>query len=473
MKRLRKYHATGKISYRKGVLYEIDRRTEGEVNLKNKKESESVVSKIKTAAQSCFKKVAEFFGGAADLLRRKLGINTSKRYQRNKRVHPVTREDKLFYILTAGVCAAVVVITAVITTVALSHDTVTINDEGRISYATVKDGLTVSELLTQNDIVINEGDAVEVSDAQTLSNGMQIVIHRALPVTVYVDGKSVTVSMLAGTVEDVLNAAGVTLGEADEVYPSLNTYVTNSMTINIVRVNVEYITETSAIEYKEIKKQSDKYPKGTTVLAQAGVNGTLQKSITVTYKDGVEYSRTVTDTKVIKEAQDEIIYVGTYVAPTPTKKPQTSSGGSSSGGSSGGSGITPGGDYGQNIPTIDGLLTQIPTISQIHSGSMAEHKSVAAPAANLIKMTVTAKTTSYCLTSKTATGTYPRIGTVGADPKVLPYGTIVYVPGYGYGRVEDTGYGFSDTGYWLDLWLPTVNDCRIWGRKYLKVYVLG
>lgn len=54
MKRLRKYHATGKISYRKGVLYEIDRRTEGEVNLKNKKESESVVSKIKTGGTVLF-----------------------------------------------------------------------------------------------------------------------------------------------------------------------------------------------------------------------------------------------------------------------------------------------------------------------------------------------------------------------------------------------------------------------------------
>ena len=76
---------------------------------------------------------------------------------------------------------------------------------------------------------------------------------------------------------------------------------------------------------------------------------------------------------------------------------------------------------------------------------------------------------------------YIRKASVDYDATVnleVPQGPVILhaklrVPGYGYGRVEDTGYGFSDTGYWLDLWLPTVNDCRIWGRKYLKVYVLG
>lgn len=181
--------------------------------------------------------------------------------------------------MSGSIAAGVVLVTALVTTVALARDTVTINDEGRISYATIQDGQTVNELLAANDISISEGDAVEVSDDQTLTDGMQIVIHRAMPVTVYADGETQKVNMLAGTVGDVLSEAGITLGEEDEVYPSEKTYITSGMSINVIRVEVEYVSEKSTIEYKEITKQSDKYLKGQRYLSQAGQNGTLETKI--------------------------------------------------------------------------------------------------------------------------------------------------------------------------------------------------
>ena len=39
----------------------------------------------------------------------------------------------------------------------------------------------------------------------------------------------------------------------------------------------------------------------------------------------------------------------------------------------------------------------------------------------------------------TASGTRARPGTLAADTSLYPFGTIMYVPGYGYGRVEDRG----------------------------------
>ena len=39
----------------------------------------------------------------------------------------------------------------------------------------------------------------------------------------------------------------------------------------------------------------------------------------------------------------------------------------------------------------------------------------------------------------TATGTRAKTGTIAADTSIYPFGTIMYVPGYGYGRVEDVG----------------------------------
>ena len=115
-------------------------------------------------------------------------------------------------------------------------------------------------------------------------------------------------------------------------------------------------------------------------------------------------------------------------------------------------------------------------MSQIHSGSLSEHKAVPAPASSIIaKTVVTTSVTAYTHTgNKTATGTWPRIGTIAANPDIFPYGTKLYIPGYGYGRVEDTGSGSGgDSVIALDLFMETEEECLQWGRKRgLKVYVL-
>lgn len=69
----------------------------------------------------------------------------------------------------------------------------------------------------------------------------------------------------------------------------------------------------------------------------------------------------------------------------------------------------------------------------------------------------------------TASGTRAAHGTLAADTAVLPFGTIVYVPGYGYGRVEDRGGAI--TGLCLDLWFPSHDEAMRWGRKRMNVRV--
>jgi len=69
---------------------------------------------------------------------------------------------------------------------------------------------------------------------------------------------------------------------------------------------------------------------------------------------------------------------------------------------------------------------------------------------------------------QTAMGTEAAYGTVAAD-KSLPFGTIVYVPGYGYGRVEDRGGAIK--GDKLDLWFPSHSLAKQWGRKKVTVKI--
>lgn len=69
----------------------------------------------------------------------------------------------------------------------------------------------------------------------------------------------------------------------------------------------------------------------------------------------------------------------------------------------------------------------------------------------------------------TASGTRARRGTIAADTGVLPFGTIIYVPGYGYGRVEDRGGAIK--GQKLDLWFSSHEAALQWGRKKVEVQV--
>jgi 3D (Asp-Asp-Asp) domain-containing protein len=61
--------------------------------------------------------------------------------------------------------------------------------------------------------------------------------------------------------------------------------------------------------------------------------------------------------------------------------------------------------------------------------------------------------------------------TVAADLTVFPIGTILFIPGYGYGVVADKGGAIK--GNELDLYYETVEDVyNKWGKKRLEVYIV-
>lgn len=69
----------------------------------------------------------------------------------------------------------------------------------------------------------------------------------------------------------------------------------------------------------------------------------------------------------------------------------------------------------------------------------------------------------------TSSGVRARPGTIAADTSIFPFGTVMYIPGYGYGRVEDRGQAI--TGYHVDLYFLRHADAERWGRVKKKVKV--
>lgn len=69
----------------------------------------------------------------------------------------------------------------------------------------------------------------------------------------------------------------------------------------------------------------------------------------------------------------------------------------------------------------------------------------------------------------TASGTRARKGTVAADLSRYPFGTIMHVADYGWGRVEDTGRALR--GDHIDLFFPSHRAAQQWGRRRQKVRI--
>ena len=61
--------------------------------------------------------------------------------------------------------------------------------------------------------------------------------------------------------------------------------------------------------------------------------------------------------------------------------------------------------------------------------------------------------------------------TVAADLNIFPIGTILFIPGYGYGVVADKGGAIK--GNKVDLYYETIEDVyNQWGKKEVDVYVV-
>jgi 3D (Asp-Asp-Asp) domain-containing protein/uncharacterized coiled-coil protein SlyX len=113
-----------------------------------------------------------------------------------------------------------------------------------------------------------------------------------------------------------------------------------------------------------------------------------------------------------------------------------------------------------------------------------EGKAIAAstlPSTGLQGRKVTVEATGYIATCSegctgfTATGynlaAHPNAKIIAVDPNVIPLGTKVYVPGYGYAVAADTGGGID--GHEIDVHFPSTHDALVWGRRTIEITVLN
>ena len=82
---------------------------------------------------------------------------------------------------------------------------------------------------------------------------------------------------------------------------------------------------------------------------------------------------------------------------------------------------------------------------------------------------LTVDAVAYYLPGKTALGVPVQRGVVAVDPRLIPLGTKLHVPGYGPGLAADVGYAIK--GRIIDLWFPSTAKARAWGRRTVTITI--
>jgi len=131
-----------------------------------------------------------------------------------------------------------------------------------------------------------------------------------LTVTLIADGETRTLTTDGQTVRDLLAQADVSLDEDDRVVPPENTFLTDGMTVRVVRVEVQTETEQRTIPYGRETVRDATVPVGETRLLQAGVNGIEEVTYSITLEDGVEVERRIVRRVTLQEPQNEVVLIG-------------------------------------------------------------------------------------------------------------------------------------------------------------------
>lgn len=296
----------------------------------------------------------------------------------------------------------------------------------------------VNQVLDEQSITLNPDDAVSRPLASSLKDGDRIVIVRAVPVNVNVDGTTKVHFTTQSNVGNIIKELDVTLGEDDKVTPAVDSAVTANLDIQIIRVTKQNVEKTEPVPFTVVKTADNSLPKGETKVVEQGSEGLVVHSVEKVYEDGVFVSKRWLGKEVVKPATSKVIAVGTketaVLSASITRTDQS--------------------------VNISGLTTK--------DGVSFKYKKV------LKNVTLTAYSSEEDgIGTRTASGTRVTEGrTIAVDKSVVPLGWWVYIEGIGFRKAEDTGGAIK--GNKMDVYYDSLKTAKNFGRKKGRtVYVIG
>ena len=173
----------------------------------------------------------------------------------------------------------------------------------------------VAGLVTELGVASSSSVSVP-KDAQLAVAGSFVSISTPKTVSIVADGKAATATTTAGTVAQVLEDAGITLGVDDRTSQPGNAHVVNNMVVKVSRVDTSQTAATTEdVAFDSMTTESAELFKGEKEVTQAGVAGKVDKSFKLVMVDGREASRTLVSETVSVQPVTEKVTVGTKAKP--------------------------------------------------------------------------------------------------------------------------------------------------------------
>jgi uncharacterized protein YabE (DUF348 family)/3D (Asp-Asp-Asp) domain-containing protein len=279
---------------------------------------------------------------------------------------------------------------------------------------------TVGQALREAGLVLGPGDRVTPGIDAPVEAGVRIEVAHAMPVTIALPDEDKSLFTFARTVGELLAEADVTLGAGAVSVPGLDAAITPGLAVHIVVLSASNEIEREFIESKTVYRTDDSLGVGET-RTEPGRDGALVRRYDVALVDGVEAGRTLVEEYYDPEPLDTVIYY----------PPQR--------------------DAAAAAPTESEEGRVINVYATYYTPASA------------------GRPPSDPNYGRTATGVLVTYGVVAVDPNVIPLGTRMFIPGYGYAVAADTGGAVK--GYIIDLGYPD-GVAVDWRPRWLDIYIL-
>lgn len=281
---------------------------------------------------------------------------------------------------------------------------------------------TVADFLKERGITPGPLDFVRPAPSTPLVDNMVIQYSPAVPVKLITRAGSKTIITTSDDVGALLEEQGIHLDKHDIVRPSLADPIVANATIRISRVVQWSASVKHHIAQRTIRKIDFSLPPGETRVIKAGQPGLTLTMVDYTQTDGKLHKHIVAR-RVLRKPQARVIAegVGSYAA-----------------------------------------------IADFARHGLEKTSYIASQALEMVATAYTAQC-SGC-DGYTASGYRAGHGIVAVDPRVIPLGTKLYIPGYGFAIAGDTGGAI--VGQRIDLGFDSLGDAMAFGRRVVKVYTL-
>lgn len=281
---------------------------------------------------------------------------------------------------------------------------------------------TVGAFLKERGIAPGPRDYVRPAADTPLTDNLIIEYSPAVPVRLVTAAGTKTIVTTAEDVGALLEEQGIHLGKHDIVRPSLADPIVAYGTVRIARVVKWVSAEQRKLAQRTIHEIDFSLPPGAVKVVRSGEPGVALTMVDYTQTDG-KLNKRVVRTRILRKPQTRVVAVG----------------------------------VGTSDAIADFARHGLEKTSYIASGAL--------------EMVATAYTAGCAgCSGYTATGYRAGHGIVAVDPRVIPLGTRLYIPGYGFAIAGDTGGAIR--GNRIDLGFDSLSDAIQFGRRPVKVYTL-